>query len=268
MPCVICWAPRGRERCGYPAGMSDLVQYRREGDIALLELNRPDKHNALSVDLIEALHGALDTLDADTDARVLILGGTGRSFCAGMDLRGVMHDPEAMGGMLHGLARASSRIRRLSIPSIARVQGAAVGGGCGLAVVCDLAVTHGDAKLGYPEVTLGVCPAVVAPWLMRKIGAGRARAMLLQGGTMSGDEALACGMVDRVVPRDDLDLTVQGMAENLANGGREAMAVTKLWLNTLDGSLDDEPLSRAADLSAQVIAGNEAQERLKRVFGD
>jgi enoyl-CoA hydratase/carnithine racemase len=103
---------------------------------------------------------------------------------------------------------------------------------------------------------------------MRKIGAGAARAMLLQGGTMSGDEAFACGMVDRVVPREDLETTVLVMAENLAKGGREAMAVTKQWLNTLDGSLDDEPLSRAADLSAEVIAGNEAQERLKRVFGD
>ena len=234
----------------------------------MLELDRPDKHNALSVDLIAALHTGLDRLEADTQTRVLVLGGTGRSFCAGMDLRGVMNDPVAMGGMLHELARASKRIRRLAMPTIARVQGAAVGGGCGLAVVCDLAVTHPEAKLGYPEVSLGVCPAVVAPWLMRKIGAGPARAMLLQGGTMSGEAALAKGMVDQLAPRETLNETVMTLAQDLAKGGVEAIATTKNWLNELDGSLDDVPLRRAADLSAQVIGSNEAQARLRAVFGD
>jgi len=90
-----------------------------------------------------------------------------------MDLRGVMDDPQAMSGMLHGLSQVARRIRRLPVPTIARVQGAAVGGGCGLMVVTDFAITHAEAKVGYPEVDLGVCPAVVAPWLMRRIGAGR-----------------------------------------------------------------------------------------------
>jgi methylglutaconyl-CoA hydratase len=246
---------------------TDLIQLSVEDGIALFELNRPDKRNALSVDLIAAVHAALDAIDLDT-TRVLILGGAGKSFCAGMDLHGVLDDPEAMGGMLRGLAHAMQRIRRLPMPTIARVQGAAVGGGCGLAVVCDLAVSHAEARLGYPEVHLGVCPAVVAPWLMRKVGAGPARAMLLQGGTMTGTEALAQGMIDRVVERDVLDATVLEMAQELAKGGQQAMAVTKQWLNKLDGSLEDEPLARAAELSAQVIGSIEAQTRLRRILGD
>jgi methylglutaconyl-CoA hydratase len=247
--------------------MSDLVTLAIDGPAAILTLNRPDKRNALSIELIDALHARLNDLEK-SDARVAILAGAGRSFCAGMDLQGVLDDAAAMGRMLHGLAKAMKRIRRLSIPTIACVQGAAVGGGCGLAVVCDLAITHADAKLGYPEVSLGVCPAVVAPWLIRKIGAGPARALLLRGGTMSGDEALAMSMVDRLVPRDELEAAARSLAADLSKGGQHAMAVTKQWLNELDGSLDDAPLARGADCSAEVIASDEAQRRLRHLFGD
>ena len=247
--------------------MSELVTLTFEGPAATITLNRPDKRNALSLELINAVHASLDELE-QCDARIAVLAGAGKSFCAGMDLQGVLNDAAEMGRMLHGLAKAMKRIRRLTIPTIACVQGAAVGGGCGLAVVCDLALTHADARLGYPEVSLGVCPAVVAPWLIRKIGAGPARAMLLQGGTMSGDEALARGLVDRVVPRDTLESTAKEMAVDLAKGGQHAMAVTKQWLNELDGSLDDAPLARAADLSAEVITSDEAQSRLRQLFGD
>lgn len=245
----------------------NLVTLSTNDGIATLELNRPEKRNALSVDLIDALHGALDALDHES-TRVLIIGGVGKSFCAGMDLHGVLDNPVAMGGMLYALARAMQRIRRLPMPTIARVQGAAVGGGCGLAVVCDLALSHVEARLGYPEVGLGVCPAVVAPWLMRKVGAGPARAMLLLGGTMNGDEALSRGMIDRVVAGDALVDTALEMAHELAKGGQHAMAVTKQWLNELDGSLEDAPLSRAAELSAEVIGSIEAQTRLRRILGD
>ena len=87
--------------------------------------------------------------------------------------------------------------------TVAKVNGAAIGGGCGLACVCDLAVTHADARLGFPEVDLGLCPAVVAPWVVKKIGQGPARAMLLRGGVMTGEEAYSRGLVD--VLADDRD---------------------------------------------------------------
>jgi len=185
-----------------------------------------------------------------------------------MDLRGVLDDADAMGGMLRGLARATGRIRALTVPTIARVHGAAIGGGCGLAAVTDLAVTHPDATLGYPEVTLGVCPAVVTPWLIRKIGAGPARAMLLQGGTITGEAAHARGLVDRLYAADELASGTAAMATKLAAGGAEAIAVTKRWLNELDGSCNPAMLDRGADLSAAVIAGEEAQTRLRPLYGD
>lgn len=246
----------------------DLVLTDARDGVITLTLNRPDKRNALSLELIHALGAAVDAAAGRDDLRVMILAGAGKSFCAGMDLRGVVEDAAAMGKMLHELANVSLRLRRLSIPTIARVQGAAIGGGCGLMVITDFAFTHAEARLGYPEVDLGVCPAVVAPWLIRKIGAGPARAMLLQGGTFTGAEAAERGLVDRLEPLDSLGDAVDAFARKLAEGGQQALAVTKRWLNELDGSLDDAIAIRAAALSAEVIAGAEAQERLRQKFGN
>jgi enoyl-CoA hydratase/carnithine racemase len=134
-------------------------------------------------------------------------------------------------------------------------------------VVTDFAITHPEAKVGYPEVDLGVCPAVVAPWLIRKIGAARARAMLLAGGTMSGEDGFKVGLATHMVAQDQLESVAQELAGKLVKGGPHAMAVTKRWLNELDGSMDDAPLDKAAELSAQVIAGEEAQSRLRKIYG-
>src|SRR4051794_35659950 len=128
--------------------MNDLVTVTIDEGIATLMLNRPEARNALSPELIEAMNGAVEKIErestnVDGDAeqaqsvRVMILAGAGKAFCAGMDLKGVMSDPIAMSGMLRGLSQVMRKIRRLPIPTIARVHGAAVGGGCGLMVVTD-----------------------------------------------------------------------------------------------------------------------------------
>ena len=234
--------------------------------IIQISLNRPDARNALNFELIEQLEHAVKTVAANSAARVLVLSGNGKSFCAGMDLRGVLNDAQKMGLMLHGLARVGLALRKLSIPVIAKVQGAAVGGGCGLVVACDFAFTHEQAKLGYPEVDLGVCPAVVAPFLISKVGAGRARALLLAGGLVDGKEAVRIGLATHLVSVDELDSATTDFAQKLSTGGPNAIATTKRWLHELDGLLDESTLSKAADLSATIIAGNEAQERLRARF--
>lgn len=243
-----------------------LVRTSIDAGIATVTMTRPDKRNALSLELISDLEKALADIAHDTSLRVMILAGEGKSFCAGMDLQGVLDDANRMAGMLHGLSRAMRAIRRLSVPTVARVQGAAVGGGCGLAVVCDYAISHPEAKLGYPEVELGVCPAVVAPWLIRRIGAGRARGLLLAGGTMSGDAALEIGLIDELTEQKDLEGRALEFARKLAKGGQYALSITKNWLNELEESLQDEPFERAAQISAEVIIGQEAQDRLRRIF--
>jgi enoyl-CoA hydratase/carnithine racemase len=133
-------------------------------------------------------------------------------------------------------------------------------------VVCDFAITHPEAKLGYPEVDLGICPAVVAPWLVKRIGAGAARAMLLAGGTMSGEEGFRRGLATHLVAEGELAATTQVLAERLAKGGPKALAATKQWLNELDGSMDDAIAEEAAEISARIIAGDEAQLRLRAAW--
>ncbi len=247
--------------------MSELVRIEANNGVVTLTLNRPEARNALSPELIDALDQAVTAVESDETVRVMILAGEGKAFCAGMDLKGVVSDAAKMGGMLRGLSLVMRRIRRLTFPTIARVQGAAVGGGCGLMVMTDFAVTHPEAKVGYPEVDLGVCPAVVAPWLVRKIGAGCARAMLLAGGTMSGEQGHHHGLASHLVTREELDNATMELAATLKKGGRRAMAVTKQWLNELDGSYEDAVFDKAAELSAEVIAGEEAQQRLQPIFG-
>ncbi len=249
--------------------MNELVQINSAhstAGIVHISLNRPDARNALNFELIEQLEHAVKAVAANSAARVLILSGNGKSFCAGMDLRGVLNDAKKMGLMLHGLARVGLALRKLSIPVIAKVQGAAVGGGCGLVVACDFAFTHEQAKLGYPEVDLGVCPAVVAPFLISKVGAGRARALLLAGGLVDGKEAVRIGLATHLVSVDELDGATMDFAQKLSAGGPNAIATTKRWLHELDGLLNESTLSKAADLSATIIAGNEAQERLRARF--
>lgn len=249
-----------------------IVELTYSSTAATLTLNRPEQRNALSLDLLAELHARLDELQARlsgaTEPKVVVLAGAGKSFCAGMDLKQVLDVPGAPLKLLTALAEAAVKLRLLPAVTIAAVNGAAIGGGCGLATVCDFSITHADSKMGFPEVDLGVCPAVVAPWLVRRVGAGRARAVLLRGGLMSGQEALALGLVSQCVEgRDGLDSAVAGMVERLAAGGTLALRATKALLNELDGSGDLELARRSARLSAEVLATPEAQAMLRAKMG-
>jgi len=249
--------------------MTDLAPLTFDGPIATLTLNRPEARNAMSIDLLGALHARMDTLEADTNgAHVLVVTGAGKSFSAGMDLKEVLielsGDASLGKRLLTGLAEFTLRLRALPMVTVASVNGAAVGGGCGLTCVCDLTLSHADAKLGFPEVDLGLCPAVIAPWVVRKLGPSRARHAMLMGGVMSGVQAHAIGLVDEIAPdRGGLDDLTRATAERLATGGPKALAATKGLLNRLDGSLEREAVLRGAELSASVLATPEAQASLK-----
>ncbi len=251
-----------------PTEPADLVRCCIQQGVALITLNRPAARNALSAELMRQLETAIAGVSVDQSVRVCVLAGEGKSFCAGMDLRGVMDDPQTMGDMLRMLARAMLALRRLRVPTVAQVQGAAIGGGCGLMVVCDFAVTHPEAKIGYPEVDLGISPAVVAPWLVQKIGAGAARAILLAGGTMTGAEAHARGLSTHLVAQSELNSATDTLVARLATGGATAIATAKEWLGRIEGqAINEATCMEAAEISARIIAGPEAQERLRKAFG-
>lgn len=247
-----------------PANTLCLLE--RRGAIATLTLNRPEARNALSIDLLDALNARLDELAHMADINAAILTGAGPAFCAGMDLKAVLNEPGAPERLLNKIADATLKLRALPMPTIARVNRAAIGGGCGLMCVCDFAITHGDAKIGYPEVDLGVCPAVVAPWLVRKIGAGAARRVLLAGGTMNGARAHQLGLVTALAPADELDQTANELAQRIAAGGPAAIRATKKWLNELDGPDLAAQVAKGAQISTEVVTSDEARACLERAF--
>ncbi|MBC7833856.1 MAG: enoyl-CoA hydratase/isomerase family protein [Phycisphaerales bacterium] len=248
--------------------MSSLATLHIETRLARLTLNRPEACNALSLDLLAALHERLGQLEANRDVQVVVITGAGTAFCAGMDLKQVLGDPGAPERLLRLLAEFTIRLRALPAVVVGAVNGAAIGGGCGIACVCDLTVTHSDSKMGFPEVDLGICPAVVAPWLVRKIGAGRARQVLLSGGLITGQRAFELGIVTDVVPSaGELDARVSALIERLLTGGPDAVRATKNLLNELDGSSDPASVLKGADLSAAVIALPETQKLLRDKLG-
>ncbi len=247
--------------------MSDLALLTIENAIATVTLNRPDARNALSPELLEALLARFDELAQRADANVCIIRGAGKAFCAGMDLKRILDDATAIANLLKSIAELTLKVRTLPIPVIAQVHGAAIGGGCGLTCVCDFAITHAEAKIGYPEVDLGVCPAVVAPWLILRVGAGQARRILLQGGTLSGARAYELGLVTQLTPADELENTVMSLAERLAKAGPGAISATKTWLNQLEGGETlAQQVRQGAIISAEVASSTEAQERLRAAF--
>jgi len=246
--------------------MTDAVLLEINEKIATLTINRPDARNAMSIEILDAMHEAVDSL-RDSDTSVLVITGAGRAFCAGMDLKAVLIElsgDATMGSrLLKSLAELTLKIRALDQVTIASVNGAAIGGGCGLTCVCDVTISHADAKLGFPEVDLGLCPAVIAPWVVKKLGGGVARAAMLRGGVMSGTQAFAMGLVDHLADdRDRLAALTNEVAERLASGGPKALSVTKSLLNTIDGSLDETVVMKGAELSARVLATPEAQAAL------
>ncbi|HVZ93533.1 MAG TPA: enoyl-CoA hydratase/isomerase family protein [Phycisphaerales bacterium] len=247
--------------------MTDLATLTIESRVATLTLNRADKRNALSMDLLDALLARADELAKRDDVTVCVLTGAGRVFCAGMDLRAVLGEPGAPFKLLSRIAELTLKLRSLPMVTLARVNGAAIGGGCGLVCVCDLAVTHPDSKMGFPEVDLGVCPAVVAPWLVKTVGAGAARRVLLQGGTLTGQRCFEIGLVSHCVPSEQLDSTVAEMAARLAQSGALALRETKRLLNDLDEPALSAAVRKGAEISARVVDGEEARRMLSKAYG-
>lgn len=230
--------------------------------IATLTMQRAAQRNALSLELMQQMLDALTRVASDDEVRILILRGDGNAFCAGLDLDELTGGRETVFALLRRLGKVARAIRRLPHPTIAVVQGAAIAGGCALMLACDFAVTHAEAKIGYPPLAMNLSPALLAPYLVHKVGAGRARAMLLHGGTVDGARAEMIGMASHLAAREGLDACAIDLAGHLMTGDPEATRAMKALLNDLDGSMDDAMLERAAEISAQVMASEAAQRKL------
>jgi methylglutaconyl-CoA hydratase len=234
------------------------------GPVAILTLNRPDRRNALTHDLLAKLRDALDKIGVDTGIRVVVITGAGAAFCSGMDLKEAAElddspDGEhAMVAVLKEFADLLHCLHTLPKPSIAAVNGDALAGGAGLMSACDLAVAGETARIGYPEVRRGLVAAVVMHDLVRQVGDRRARQLLLTGDPISGRLAFEWGLVNAVTETVAcLDAAIR-MAEGLVQCGPTALATTKRLLDETEGRPPN--LRGAAAISAVVRASEEARE--------
>ncbi len=232
---------------------TDNLRLELEGTTALLTLTRPARLNALSAGLVEDLHAALDCVGASRDARVVILTGEGRGFCAGLDLREPWPATDGLDSVRGGMAMQERiaalmpKMREIRQPLIAAVNGAATGGGLGLALACDVRYGSPAARFSVAFVTLGVsgCDVGVSYLLPRLIGTGQAAELSLTGRIVDADEALRVGLVNRVVPADELLDASRKLAAEIAENTVYAVEMTK---QVLDRNVDATSLRAAIEL--------------------
>ncbi len=247
--------------------MSVLVVIERDGPVARLILNRPELHNAFNAELIAALHAACDDLARDPTLRVVVLRGAGPSFCAGADLGWMRASLDyshaenlADAGRLDGMFAA---LNSLPAAVIGRVHGAALGGGAGLVACCDTVVAAESASFGFTEARLGLLPAVIARYVLPKIGPGQARTLFTSARRFPARQALAVGLAHEVVPDEQLDLAVQRAVDDVLRCGPQAVAACKALIAAVGTLSDAEARDYAVGAIAAARTGPEGQEGLR-----
>ena len=245
--------------------MSDSLTLHRDGAVARLRLDRPQLHNAFDAALIAALTDALALLGADPQVRVVVLEGAGASFSAGADLnwmRGMAAASEAENrDDALALARLLRTLDALPKPTIARVHGAAFGGGVGLVAACDIAIGVPEAKFGLTESKLGLLPAVISPYVIAAIGARQARRWFATAEIFDAGEARRIGLLHEVVDATALDTAVQRQIDLLLKAGPVAAASAKALVRDVVAGNDAVAIDQAnAALIARLRVSAEGQE--------
>jgi methylglutaconyl-CoA hydratase len=244
--------------------MYETLEIERSGKVATIWMNRPAVFNAFDEQLIAELAVACKELDADPTVRIVVLGGRGKHFSAGADLNWMkrasqfteaqnLDDARRFAGMLRTLSQMSK-------PTIARVQGAALGGGTGLTAACDMAVAASDAQFSTSEVRFGIIPSAISPYVLRAIGPRHALRYFQSAERIGAERALAIGLVGDVVPGEELDACVGKLVDALLAGGPLAQKAAKDLIAAVDGQKIDEIISEE---TARRIARQRATDEAK-----
>ncbi len=246
---------------------NEVLQRSQDGQVAYVRLTRPEVRNAFNADLIAALHHTFEAVSGDESVRAVVLSGEGKVFCGGADISWMrasldltyeanLEDARAMSDMFRAIDRCAK-------PVIGRIHGAALGGGAGLAAVCDVVVASADTIFGFTEVKLGIVPAVISPFVLAKIGFSHARALFLTGERFDARRAQHIGLVHEVVVADTLDVSIERILNEIASAGPRAVATAKALVRSAGACGYDE----SRELTAQIIAKQrttaEGQEGLR-----
>lgn len=247
--------------------MYETLEIERNGGVVTVWMNRPDVHNAFNAQLIADLTAACKALDEDVSARVVVLGGRGKSFSAGADLNWMkaagaaseaenFADAMRLAGMLRALAEMSK-------PTIARVHGAALGGGMGLASACDICVASEKAVFATSEVKFGIIPSAISPYVIRAIGERQAYRYFQTAERIGGQRAFEIGLAHEVVAAEALDEQIAGIVAALLQGGPRAQAAAKdLIRGVANRPIDEAVVEDTARRISHLRATPEAREGL------
>ncbi len=247
--------------------MAESVHLTVSDGVARVTLARPEVRNALNAEVIEQLHDVFTRIAAADDVRAVVLAGEGKVFCGGADINWMrasldltfeanVADAERMSDMFRAIDNSPK-------PVIGKIHGAALGGGAGLAAVCDIALATDDAIFGFTEVKLGIIPAVISPFVLAKIGPSQARALFLTGERFDAARAETIGLVHEVVRADELDDAVDVHLAELRSAGPSAIAAAKLLVRrVLDCSYDESRLITTEAIARQRVSP-EGQEGLR-----
>jgi methylglutaconyl-CoA hydratase len=240
-----------------------------EKKVVMVKINRPEVHNAFNEKLIKEMTECGKLIES-SDIRVVILTGEGRSFCAGADLNYMrkskdynldenVQDASAMAEMFHIW-------NNLSKPIIGRINGTTIGGGIGLVAACDIAIATSNAKFGFSEVKLGIIPAVISPFVIRKIGIAAARELFLTGARFNADTAQKINLINYVIPTEDLDTKVSEISRELLSSGPLAIKESKELIKKNYVLNNEELMKYTIEVIARLRQSDEGQEGIDAFF--
>lgn len=238
--------------------------------VATLTLDRVEKHNAMSAEMMRELTEAAHTLGADKSVRVVVLTGAGKSFCAGGDLAWMKEqmaaDPETRFIEAHKLAEMLQALNTLPKPLIGRLQGNAFGGGVGLASVCDVAIGVESLSMGLTETRLGLIPATIGPYVLSRMGEAMARRVFMSARLFGAEEAVSLGLLAKAVPANALDASVEAEVKPYLACAPEAVARAKALARRLGPRIDDEVIDHTIGELVACWDGDEAKEGVSAFF--
>jgi methylglutaconyl-CoA hydratase len=238
-----------------------------DGPVLRITLNRPEVRNAFDEEVIDALSSCVASAEDDPSVRVVVLAGAGKTFCAGADLawmsKAVAYNQVENLADAEDFALMLERIDTLSRPVIGRVHGGAFGGGVGMAAVCDIVVAADTATFGLTEVKLGILPAVISPYVIRKIGVSAARELFLTGSRFGADRARELGLVHEVVDEAQLDEAVNRRIAELLTSGPSAVAASKALIRDVAGESPKDVIGLTTSRIAAQRVSPEGQEGIR-----
>src|SRR5580698_8327673 len=241
----------------------NTIQLAYDSGVATITLNRPDKRNAISFELIDDLLSALKEVET-SDAIVLILTGAGRAFSSGMDLDNLRaligRSPEQNLKDSEKMVQLFRSLYEFPKVTIAAVNGAAIAGGTGLALLCDFTLAVPEAKFGYTEVRIGFVPAIVSTFLLRQVGEKQARDLLLTGRIIGAEEAHRLGLVTEVVAPDKLEERVRELVASLLKNSPASLLATKRLLKTFSAAKLDRQIGAAIEENARIRTTEDFRE--------